>query len=61
MPGNPFWAAALAEAVDAADPLAGFRDRFRQEAMAEKYNEINAVPILLQRLELEGALVTSMP
>ena len=45
MPGNPFWAAALAEAVDAADPLAGFRDRFRQEAMAEKYNEINAVPI----------------
>ena len=31
MPDDAFWAAALAdaEAADAADPLAGFRDRFR--------------------------------
>lgn len=29
-----------------------------QEAVAEKSNEINAIPLLLQRLELEGALVT---
>ena len=31
MPDDGFWAAALAEAeaADAADPLAGFRDRFR--------------------------------
>jgi predicted transposase YbfD/YdcC len=29
-----------------------------QEAVAEKSNEINAIPLLLKRLELEGALVT---
>ena len=29
-----------------------------QEAVAEKSNEINAIPLLLARLELEGALVT---
>ncbi|HEX6753580.1 MAG TPA: ISAs1 family transposase [Solirubrobacterales bacterium] len=29
-----------------------------QEAVAAKSNEINAIPLLLQRLELEGALVT---
>jgi predicted transposase YbfD/YdcC len=29
-----------------------------QQAVAEKSNEINAIPLLLERLELEGALVT---
>ena len=29
-----------------------------QEAVADKSNEINAIPLLLERLELEGALVT---
>jgi hypothetical protein len=29
-----------------------------QEAVAEKSNQINAIPLLLQRLELEGALAT---
>ena len=29
-----------------------------QEAVAEKSNEINAIPLLLERLELTGALVT---
>ena len=29
-----------------------------QEAVAEKSNEINAIPLLLERLELAGALVT---
>jgi hypothetical protein len=29
-----------------------------QEAVAEKSNEITAIPLLLQRLELTGALVT---
>jgi predicted transposase YbfD/YdcC len=29
-----------------------------QEAVADKSNEINAIPLLLERLEFEGALVT---
>ena len=29
-----------------------------QEAVAEKSNEITAIPLLLERLALEGALVT---
>ena len=29
-----------------------------QEAVAEKYNEINVIPLLIRRLDLNGALVT---